>query len=103
MRRGLPSARGDILLKRVRPSRVLRKEAYLTAIAIANQQGTRSFEVVAALSLAKLYQSTARPTDAHAVLAPALEALSPTPKMPEIGEAHTLVVAIEADARVRHE
>ncbi len=40
---------------------------------MAKQQATRSFQLRAALSLAKLYQSTGRPADAHAVLAPALE------------------------------
>jgi hypothetical protein len=45
----------------------------------------------AALSLAKLYQSTARLVDAHAVLAPALEGFSPTPEMPEIAEAQALL------------
>ena len=43
------------------------------AIEVAKQQGTRSFGLRAALALAKLYQSTGRPADAHAVLAPALE------------------------------
>jgi hypothetical protein len=46
-----------------------------------------AYELLAALSLAKLYQSTARPVEAHAVLAPALEGFSPTPEMPEIVEA----------------
>jgi len=45
----------------------------------------------ATLSLAKLYQSTGRPNDAHAVLAPALEGFSPTPEMPEIAEAQALM------------
>ena len=59
--------------------------------------------LLASLSLAKLYQSTGRPADAHAVLAPALEGFSPTPEMPEIAEAQALLVAIEAGAHVRHE
>ena len=67
------------------------EEAFLTAIAVAKQQGTRSFELRAALSLAKLYQSTGRPADAYAVLAPALEGFSPTPEMPEIAEAQALL------------
>src|SRR5262249_28258194 len=46
-------------------------------IAVAEQQGTRSFELRAALALAKLYQSIGRPVDAHAALAPALEAFAP--------------------------
>ena len=61
------------------------------AIAIAKQQGARSYELLASLSLAKLYQSTGRPVDAHAVLMPALEGFSPTPEMPEIAEARALI------------
>ena len=79
------------------------EEAFRTAIAIAKQQGARSFELRASLSLAKLYQSTGRPADAHAVLAPALEGFAPTPEMPEIAEAQALLAAIEAGAHVRHE
>jgi hypothetical protein len=45
----------------------------------------------AALALAKLYQSTARPAEAHAALEPALEGFSPTPEMPEIAEAQALL------------
>jgi hypothetical protein len=44
-----------------------------------------------ALSLAKLYQSTGRPAEAHAVLAPPLEGFAPTPEMPEIEEARALL------------
>ena len=67
------------------------EEAFGTAIAIAKEQGARSFGLQAALSLAKLYQSTARPIDAHAVLVPALEGFAPTPEMPEIAEAVALM------------
>ena len=80
-----------------------REEAFLTAIAVAKQQGTRSFELRAALSLAKLYQSTGRPADAHAVLAPALEGFSPTPEMPEIAEAQALLTALAATDEVKAE
>ena len=99
----LHRARGEILLKRDPANPAPAEEAFLTAIAVAKQQGARSFELRAALSLAKLYQSTARPADAHAVLAPALEGFSPTPEMPEIAEAQALLMAIEAGAHVRHE
>jgi hypothetical protein len=68
-------------------------EAFLTAIAVAQQQKARSFELRAALSLAKLYQSTGRVAEAHAVLAPALQTFSPTPEFLEIEEAQTLLVA----------
>ena len=59
--------RGEILLKRDPANTAPAEEAFLTAIAIAQQQKARSFELRAALSLAKLYQSTGRAADAHAV------------------------------------
>ena len=87
--------RGEILLKQNPADPAPAEEAYLTAIGIAQQQKARSFELRAALALAKLYQSTARLADAHAVLAPALEGFAPTPEMAEIGEAHALVATLE--------
>jgi predicted ATPase len=87
----LHRARGDMLRKRDPANTATVEEALQTAIAVAKQQGTRSFELRAALSLAKVYQSTARPADGHAVLAPALEGFSPTPEMPEIAEAQRLL------------
>ncbi len=75
---GLHRTRGEILLKRDPAILAPAEEAFQAAIAVAKQQATRSFELRAALALAKLYQSTARPADAHAVLAPALEGFAPT-------------------------
>jgi predicted ATPase len=95
--------RGDVLLKAEPENPASAEEAYLVAIGIAQQQGARSFGLLAALSLARLYQSTGRPADAHAILAPALEDFSPTPEMPEIAEAQALLAAIEANAQVRSE
>ena len=86
--------RGEILLKCDAANTALAEDAFLTAIAIAQQHKTRSFELHAALSLAKLYQSTDRPADAHAVLASALKGFSPTPEFPEIVEAQTLLSAL---------
>jgi predicted ATPase len=83
--------RGDILLKQDHPEPAHAEEAYQTAIAVAKEQGARSYELLGALSLAKLYQSTGRPADAHAVLALALEGFAPTPQMPEIAEAQVLL------------
>jgi predicted ATPase len=89
-------ARGEILLKSDAANLESAEEAFLAAIAIAKRQATRSFELRAALPLAKLYQSTDRPADAHAVLAAALEGFSPTPEMPEVAQAQALLVAIKA-------
>jgi predicted ATPase len=86
--------RGDILLKRDPANTTPAEDAFLTAIAIAQQQKARSFELRAALSLAKLCHSTDRPADAHAVLASALKGFSPTPEFPEIAEAQMLLTAL---------
>jgi predicted ATPase len=94
--------RGEILLKRDPANTAPAEEAFLTAIAIAREQKARSFELRAALSLAKLYQNIGRPADAHAVLAPALEGFSPTPKLPEIEEAQTLLAALAETDEVKN-
>jgi hypothetical protein len=74
--------RGELLLKRDPSNPAPAEDALQSAIAVASEQGARSYRVLAALALAKLYQSTARPVDAHAVLACALEGFAATPKSP---------------------
>jgi hypothetical protein len=64
------------------------------------QQATRSFQLRAALALAKLYASIGRDADAHSVLGAALEDFAPTPDFPEIGEALELVATIKARAQL---
>ena len=93
--------RGEILLKRDPSNPLPAEEALLTAITVAKQQATRSFELRAAFSLASLYRSTSRPAEAHAVLAPALEGFSLTPEMPEIAEAQALLASLEESDDVR--
>ena len=97
----LHRARGEVLLSRDPVNPAPAEEAFKTAIEIARQQGTRSFGLHAALSLAKLHQSTGRPAEAHVVLAPALEGFSPTPEMPEIAEAQALLAALEETDEVK--
>ena len=87
--------RGKILLNFNPASTEAAENAFLAAIAIAQQQKARGFELRAALSLAKLYQSTSRAAEAHAVLAAALEGFSPTPEFLEIEEAKQLLAALE--------
>ena len=55
----LRRAQGELLWMRDPANPAPAQEALKTAIAIAKQQGTRSFQLRAALTLAKLYQSTA--------------------------------------------
>ena len=98
---GLHRIRGEILLKQNPADPAPAEAAFLAAIAVAQQQKARSFELRAALSLAKLYQSTGRPIDAHDVLGPALAGFSPTPEFPQIAEAKALFEALAADETVK--
>ena len=86
--------RGNILLKREPANPVQAEDAFKTSLAIAKQQGARAFELLASLALAKLYQATGRLVEAHAVLSPALEGFSPTPEMPVVAKAQTLLAAL---------
>ena len=93
--------RGECLLNTDRSSPAPAEEAFQTAIAVAKQQGARSFGLQATLALAKLYKSTGRRIEAHAVLVPALRGFSPTPEMPEIAEAQALLERLAHDGERR--
>jgi class 3 adenylate cyclase/predicted ATPase len=97
----LHRARAELLLNCDPANPTPAEDAFLTAIAVAKQQGTRSFELRAALALAKLYLSKGRPTEAHAILAPALDGFSPTLEMPEIAEAQALLAALADTEEVK--
>ena len=86
---------GEILLKCDPPDVAQAEEAFLTAIAVAQQQKAKRFEPHAVLSLAKLYQSIGRTADGHAVLASALARFAPTPELPEIAEAEALLAGLK--------
>jgi predicted ATPase len=86
--------RAGILLKRDPADTAAAEQSLQTAIAIAQSQNARSFELRAALSLAKLYRAANRGADAHAVLAPAVEGFPPTQPFPELTAAQTLLAAL---------
>jgi len=86
--------RGEILLKRDPADTAAAEQSSQAAIAIARSQKARSFELRAALSLAKLYRAADRDVDAHAVLAPAVEGFPPTQQFPELTEAQALLSAL---------
>ncbi|MBV8287593.1 MAG: hypothetical protein JOZ35_11790 [Hyphomicrobiales bacterium] len=85
--------RGEILLKRDPADTAAAEKSLQAAIAVAQSQKALSFELRAALSLAKLYRAANRDADAHAVLAPAVEGFPPTEQFPELAEAQTLLAA----------
>jgi predicted ATPase len=93
--------RGEMLLKRDPADLALAEEAFRAAIAVARAQRARSFDLRAAFSLAKLYQSIGRSPEAHAVLVPTLEGFEPTPEMPEIAEAQAVLSALAESRQVK--
>jgi predicted ATPase len=86
--------RAEILLKRDPADTAAAEQSLQAAIAIAQSQKARSFELRAALSLAKLYRAANRDIDAHAVLAPAFEGCPLTQQFPELTDAQTLLSAL---------
>ena len=86
--------RAGILLKREPADTVAAEQSLHAAIAIAQSQKARSFELRAALSLAKLYRAANRAPDAYAVLVSAVEGFPPTQQFPELTEAQTLLSAL---------
>jgi len=86
--------RGEILLQRDPADTPPAEQSLQAAIAVAQSQKARSFELRAALSLAKLYRSTKRDADAHAALLPAVEGFPPNQQFPELTEALTLLSAL---------
>ena len=83
--------RGEIQLQRDPADTAAAEQSLQVAIAIAQFQKARSFELRAALSLAKVYRAANRDADAYAVLAPAVEGFPPTQHFPELTEAQTLL------------
>ena len=96
-------ARGELLLQRDPSAPVAAEKSLQAAVVLAQRQEARGYELLASLSLAKLYQTTGRLVEAHAVLAPALEVFSPTPEMPEIAEAQALLEVLTETDEVKSE
>ena len=63
-------ARGEILLKRAPANTAPAEEAFLTAIAIAQQHKARSLELRAVISLARLWRDQGKRDEARDLLAP---------------------------------
>jgi hypothetical protein len=94
--------RAGILLKHDPTDTVAAERSSHAAIAIAQSQKARSFELRAALCLARLYRAANRDVDAHAVLAPAVEGFPPTQQFPELAEAQALFSALSDSDEVRN-
>ena len=91
----LHRVRGDILLQAEPPDPSAAEGAYRKALDVARVQGARTFELQAAVPLARLLQSTNRRLEAHDVLIAALDRFAPTPALPAIAEAEALRAALK--------
>jgi predicted ATPase len=66
-----PSLRGELLLRQgPRPTWEEAEACFQQALAIARQQQAKSWELRAAMSLARLWQQQGKRTEAHELLAP---------------------------------
>jgi predicted ATPase len=87
-------SRGELLLQYA--SDVVGAEtALVRAIEIARSQQTRTFELRAALALAKLYQVTGRGEVARELLGPSVSGFIEGPELPEIAKANRLLASLE--------
>jgi tetratricopeptide (TPR) repeat protein len=62
--------RGELLLSRSDPDRALAEQCFQQALDVARDQQAKSWELRAALSLARMWQGQSRFADAHALVAP---------------------------------
>jgi hypothetical protein len=87
--------RGDLLLKRHAPDVTAAEAAFTRAIEIARSQQTRTFELRAALSLAKLHKATGPGKAARELLALAVARFTEGRELPEVAEANRLLASLE--------
>jgi predicted ATPase len=66
----LHRVRGEILLKRDPANAAPAEQAFLTAITVAQQQMAKSFELRAAMSMARLWRDQGKRDEARDLLAP---------------------------------
>jgi predicted ATPase len=88
--------RAEILLKLDPANRKPAEEAFLTAIAIAQQQKARSFELRAAMSMARLWRDQSKRDAARELLAPVYSWFTEGFDTLDLKEAKALLDALKA-------
>jgi predicted ATPase len=94
----LHRTRGELLLKDHPTDAAAAETAFKSAINVAQRQQTRSFELRASLSLAKLYYDDCRKDAARELLVPALAGFTPGPEIHEVLEANRLLTLVTQPA-----
>jgi DNA-binding winged helix-turn-helix (wHTH) protein/tetratricopeptide (TPR) repeat protein len=88
--------RGELILKLQPRDVVAAESAFVRAIEIAHSQKTRTLELRAALSLAKLHHAVGRDYGIRKLLAPALAGLKSDVAIPEVEDANRLLAMCTA-------
>jgi predicted ATPase len=88
--------RGEILLKHHPANTSSAEEAFRTAIAIAQQQKARSFELRAATSMARLWRDQGKAQQARELLAPVYEWFTEGFETRDLKEAKALLEELAA-------
>src|SRR5262249_36153517 len=86
--------RGELLLQHASSDVLGAETAFVRAIEIARSQQTRTFELRAALALAKLYQVTGRGQAARELLGPSVGGFTEGSELREITEANRLLASL---------
>ncbi len=90
--------RGELLLRGHAPDVAGAEAAFRRALEIARRQRTRSFELRAALALARLYEGAGRARAAKELLEPALAGFKESDEFPEVAEANRLLAGLSLEA-----
>jgi predicted ATPase len=82
---------GEILLRSDRPQIECAERAFIRALELARHQQTKTFELRAAISLARLYRATNRAEPVRGLLAPVIAGFERRLELPELRQAHRLL------------
>lgn len=87
-------ARGRMRLQYRSPDLQAAEDDLRHALAISDERSTRTYSLLAALDLARLYERTDRAARGRAVLSSALAGFTPTPEFPAIAKAQALFTTL---------
>jgi predicted ATPase len=88
--------RGELTLRLASPDPAKAEDSFRTALAIAREQGTRGYELRAAVSLARLRRDHGRHAEARDLLAPAYSWFTEGLGTPDLKEAKALLEELGA-------
>jgi hypothetical protein len=95
--------RGELLLKLQQPDFGAVEGAFMRAIEIARSQHTRTFELRATLSLAKLYRATGRNSGVRELLVAAVAGFTKGAEVPEVAEVNRFLESLDESPRLPEE